>query len=86
MSFEDFFEDHGNAILITVGVILFIGLVGFVSYYGWVEEDTAETIVMCTMGANLTHVWSAESTKRRTIARQSRRGNDSKGNQIRGCS
>lgn len=42
----NFFEDHGLTILITVGVILFIGLVGFVGYYGWVEEDTAETIVM----------------------------------------
>lgn len=46
MSFEDFLVDYGEAILITVGVILFIGLVGFVGYHGWVEEDTAETIVM----------------------------------------
>ena len=46
MSFEDFLEDYGEAISITVGVILFIGIIGFACYCSWEEEDTAETIIM----------------------------------------
>lgn len=46
MSFEDFFEDYGGAIIITVGVILFVGLIGFACYCGWAENDAGESVIL----------------------------------------
>lgn len=46
MSLEDFFEDHGGTIAIVVGVILFIGFIGYLFYCGWAENDAGESVVL----------------------------------------
>lgn len=46
MSFVDFVADYSVDILLVVVVILGIGFVGYLCYYGWAENDAGESVIL----------------------------------------